>query len=102
MDAATADAQSKERADVRALPVLGAVVFVILLGDILLWRAEPGVSLGLFALTLGGVCVALRPTSASWRTGAIGAVLIASCAQSAIEVSLSNSTAYRDRRRDKF
>ena len=82
--------QLRERSDARALLVLSAVASVVFLGDALFWRAEPGVSVGVFALILGGLCLALQPASVSWRTGGLGAMLLVSCAQTAVEISLSN------------
>jgi hypothetical protein len=90
MNAAAAEIDSKERSNARALFVLGAVTFVVFLGDALFWRAEPGVSIGLFALTLGGLCLALQSAVVSWRIAGFGAMLLVSCAQTAVEISLSN------------
>jgi len=86
-----ADITWRDRSGFRALLVFAAMVFVVLLGDALFWRAEPGVSFGFFALVLGGLCVAFQPAAMSWWTGGFGGMLLVSCAQSAVELSLSNA-----------
>lgn len=89
MNTVTAPADSIAQTDARALRTLGSIVFVTLLGDQLFWRAEPGISLGLFVLVLGLLLAVSRSGSARkmWLPGSL---LIASCAQTAIETSLSN------------
>ena len=89
MNTATAPTESFAQTNVRALPTLGSIALVVLLGDYFFWRTEPGVSLGIFALLLGILIVVLRSGSLQpMRLPA--ALLLASCAQPAVEISLSN------------
>lgn len=64
------------------------IVGVGWLGDFLFWGAMPGLSVGLFAAVLGfALCLAGPRTKTAW--GAL-ALLLLSCVQSAVELSLSN------------
>lgn len=77
-----------------ALRIFASALGVVLLGDFLLWPASPGVSWGLFLAGLG-TAMALNRPRAAWtrRTLALCGLLLATAAQSAVEISFSNGLA---------
>jgi hypothetical protein len=71
--------------------VLWSALLFTLVGDFLLWSAQPGISLGLFALLAALALLGNRDRSAWTRVTVVAAgLLIPSAAQSGIEISLSN------------
>jgi hypothetical protein len=71
--------------------VLWSALLLTLVGDLLFWSAQPGISLGLFALLTALALLGNRDRSAWTRGGVITAgLLIPSAAQSGIESSWSN------------
>ena len=71
--------------------VLAGAGIITWIGDVLLWKASPGVSLGVFSCVIAtAICVASGSAS---RTRAVFAALLllaASCVQTAIDVCFSN------------
>ena len=89
MNPAIAPTDSIVQSDARALRTLASIAVITLLGDLLFWRAEPGVSVGIFVFALGILLTVSRSGSMRqlWLPWAL---LLASCVQTAIEISLSN------------
>lgn len=79
---------------VRPEPVLRLLISAALLtlvGDFLLWAATPGLSWGLFLAAISAAILLNRPRSAWSRSSAILlGLLLATAAQSAIELSFTN------------
>jgi hypothetical protein len=87
MNSVAASAEPIAQADRSALLVLAAGAVITWLGDFLFWHALPGVSLGIFVMTLAAPLVAVRRSPRAWL---LAALLLVSCGQTAVEVSLSN------------
>lgn len=75
----------------RIAGVLASVATVTWIGDVLLWKAAPGASLGIFACVIAvTICVAGGAASRAWAVLVALVLVAASCVQTAIDVCFSN------------
>ncbi len=73
----------------RRVPLLPLLLLAVIIADALLWRAGPGLSLGLFALGLAALVLA-RARERGWKPWALVAMLLASALQSAVDINGAN------------